>query len=74
MNMSFTIDLHDRYFLGSFILLNSSIGICRGLGYNIISEILPEKKKSSTSGGGGGWILNGMVPSLTPAHNTFSKP
>ena len=24
--------------------------------------------------GGGGWILNGMVPPLTPANSTFSKP
>ena len=62
MNMSFTIDLHDRYFLGSFILLNSSIGICRGLGYNIISEILPEKKKSSTSGGRLDIKWNGTFP------------
>ena len=72
MNMSFTIDLHDRDFLGSFNLLNSSIGICTGLGYNIISELLPEKENHPHRGGG--WILNGMVPSLTPAHNTFSKP
>ena len=63
MNMSFTIDLHDRYFLGSFNLLYSSRGICRGLGYNIISEILPEKENHPHRGGGGVDIKwNGTFP------------
>ena len=48
--------------------------MCRGLGYNIISERLLEKENhphQGRGGGGGCWILNGMVP--PPEHNTFSK-
>ena len=33
--------------------------MCRGLGYNIISERLLEKENHPHRGGGGCWILNG---------------